>query len=136
MIKTIEQLMEVLERGGAIYGVRGISGKQGKEDYTQGQLMEFSIDNWDGRDNDYHEDMPLLNGTCAFAVDGNTMWEDDILKMVEKALVYSDCGKVALIKGDTIEEGTDELEVIISNSYDPAEFVDYISLEILGKYNG
>lgn len=132
MIKTIEELMEVLEKGGARFGLRGISGIQGQKEYTNGDYMEFSIDDWDGRDISYNEDMPLLDGTCAITVDGITMYEDDIIKMLEKAKMYTDCNKVALIKGDTCEEGTDEYECIISNSYDPAIFVEYVSLDILG----
>ena len=131
MINTIEQLIEVLERGGAHYGLRGISGIQGNKEHVSGEYMEFSIDDWDGRDISYHEDMPLLDGTCAIAVDGN-MYEDDVIKKLEKAAMYTDCTKVALIKGDTYEEGTDEFECIISNSYDPAIFVEYVSLDILG----
>ena len=134
-IKTIEELMEFLESptNGRNYGFRGLSGIQGQKEYEENDYLDFSIDDWDGRDIKFNDNLPLLTGTCAIAVNGITMYDDDVLKCLTTAFDYTDCNRVALIFGTDAEQGTDQGEVILSNDFDPAQFICYVSKDIINN---
>jgi len=131
-IETIVELMEFLENNYKSYGFRGLSGIQGKKEYEENEYLDFSIDDWDGRDIKFNSDLPLLNGTCAISVCGQLMYDDEVLKCLTTAFDYTDCNKVALICGTESEQGTDDGERILStDERDPATFICYVSKNII-----
>jgi hypothetical protein len=56
------------------------------------------------------------------------MSEKEIKAAYEKALNYSDCGKVILINGDNEEYGADEGETVLSYMGDGAKFLGQVIL--------
>lgn len=123
---TIEEINELLE-GNGYFGFRGLNGIYGAAEYEENETLEKSIDDWDGRGVEYNSELEKLNGTSAIGVN-EYMTEDQIMEMYEKALNYSDCGKVILINGSDEEQGNDAGEVVLSYKGDGARFLGYVEL--------
>ena len=121
---NLNQAMELLE-GNGYFGFRGLNGIYGNAEYEENEILPCSLDDWDGRDIEYSEDMGELNGTSAIGVN-EYMSEKEIHAAYEKALNYSDCGKVILINGDNEEYGADEGETVLSYMGDGARFLGFI----------
>ncbi|MFA5307450.1 MAG: hypothetical protein WC365_08435 [Candidatus Babeliales bacterium] len=121
---SLDQLTEILD-GKGYFGLRGLSGVYGKTEYQDGEILECSIDDWDSRGVEYNPELDRLSGTSAIGVN-EYMNDSEIMKMYQKALNYSDCGKVILINGDVETAGCDEHETIISYKGDGAKFLGCI----------
>jgi len=89
--------------------------------------LPCSLDDWEGRDIEYDENLEELDGTSAIGVN-EYMSEKEIKAAYEKALNYSDCGKVILINGDNEEYGADEGETVLSYMGDGAKFLGQVIL--------
>ena len=127
-ITNLEQLKEILE-GSGYFGLRGLSGIYGTAEYSENEILECSIDDWDNRGIEYNADAEKLNGTSAISIN-EYMSNETILERYQKALNYSDCGKVILINGTTAETGSDADEIIISYKGDGARFLGRVKLEV------
>ena len=123
---NFNQTMELLEENG-YFGFRGLNGIYGKAEYTENEILPCSLDDWEGRDIEYSEDLEELGGTSAIGVN-EYMSEKEIKAAYEKALNYSDCGKVILINGDGEEYGADEGETVLSYMGDGAKFLGQVIL--------
>jgi hypothetical protein len=125
-ILTLDVVKEILEDSG-YFGFRGLSGIYGSTEYAEGDILEYSIDDWDGRDIEFNDGLDRLDGTSAIGV--NEYMEDEkIIEMYKKALRYSDCGKVILINGNRQTYGADQDEVVISYKGDGAMFLGYVEI--------
>lgn len=123
---TLNEVKELLE-GSGYFGFRGLSGIHGQVEYQEGEILDCSIDDWDNREIEYKPDLPRLNGTSAIGI-SYFMEDDELIKMYQRALKYSDCGKVVLINGDRETFGADQYEAVISYVGDGAKFLGYVEL--------
>jgi len=123
---TLNEVKDLLE-GSGYFGFRGLSGIHGQAEYQEGEILDCSIDDWDNRGIEYNPELPRLDGTSEIGVN-EYMEDEEIVEMYQKALKYSDCGKVILINGDRQTYGVDQDEVVISYMGDGARCLGYVEL--------
>jgi hypothetical protein len=123
---NLSKAVKLLE-GNGYFGFRGLNGIYGNAEYEENEILPCSLDDWEGRDIEYDENLEELDGTSAIGVN-EYMSEKEIKAAYEKALNYSDCRKVILINGDGEEYGADEGETVLSYMGDGAKFLGQVIL--------
>ena len=107
-------------------GIRGLAGDAANKKYRKNQILKKSFDTWDDAD---IKTAKFLSGTSAITVTVD-MDDSTILKAINRALIYADNNKLAVISGDRCKHGDDSDEIILStiNGFNVrgARFVSYL----------